>query len=225
MSSRHKPASLRRLAALGAAALLSACSSDRGGGDWLAMVKAARVAWDSRDAPVALDEAAAIPYATLGLRMDGGREQILLLATDIGGERLWTSSAQVALTTRYGRIVRTAGFGTDLSGFVSRDSGREDWTKPHTYAWTADFADLGLYSITITCNVVPMGPDPITILGKAFDTIRVDEACRSAKLDWSFNDSYWISAETGRVWRSRQHFHPKGPEVEIELLRPPLSAG
>lgn len=209
--------------AIAAASLLGGCSSD-GGGDWLAMLQAARVAWDNRDSPVSLADASSIPFATLGLRIDGGREQILILATDVAGDRLWTSSAKIALTVRNGRIVRTAGLGGDLSGYFSPIH-KEDWTTPHRYSWTADFNSLGYYSVAINCDVRPMGPDAIVILEKRIDTIRVEESCRSDRLDWSFTNTYWVNAQSGRVWRSIEQIIPKGQILEIELLRPPLSPG
>jgi hypothetical protein len=204
--------------------LLGACSSE-GAGDWLSLYRAARDSWEERDAPASIEQAAAIPYATLGIRLDEGREQILVLATDDHGERLWTSAARVAITTRDGRIVRTAGFGTDLGGHYANVEGAEVWNTPHSYVWTADFPDLGVYSALVECNVTPEGRDPISILGQQFDTFRAEEKCRSDRLDWTFSNSYWVSRETGRVWRSIQHIHPKGPTLEIEYLRPPASPG
>lgn len=210
--------------ALAGAVSLAGCSSEDGG-DWLSLFQAARSGWENRDAPVGLNEAAAIPYATLGVRIDDGREEILVLAVDTLGDRLWTSAARIAIATRNGRIVRTAGFGTDLSGYSAAAGNQEDWARPHSYSWSGDFTDLGDYSVAINCDVRPVGPEPITILGKQLDTVKVEENCRSNELDWSFTNSYWVSARTGRIWRSVQHIHPKGPMLEIELLRPPLSPG
>ncbi len=219
-SPRHRIA--RRLtAALACTGLVAGCSSD-GGGDWIAMFDAARSSWENRNAGVELKDAAGIPYATLGVRIDGGREQILILGQDENGERLWTSSARVAITTRGGRIVRTSGFGTDLSGYTATGP-REDWSRPHAYTWTADFSDLGYYSVPVTCDVRPAGADPITILGQSFNTTRVDETCHADTLRWSFSNTYWVNTQTGRVWRAQAHFHPKGPALDLEILRPPLS--
>ncbi|MEI9997261.1 MAG: YjbF family lipoprotein [Rhizomicrobium sp.] len=223
MTSSHLKRLYRFAAGCACAGLLAGCSSE--GSDWFSMLKAAREAWDARDAPVSLEQAAAIPYATMGIRINGGREQVLLLATDTNGERLWASGAHVAITTRNGRIVRTAGFGTDLTGYQAAAGDPSGWTRPHSFTWNADFADRGIYSVPVVCRMVPAGPDPITILGKQLDTIRVDESCRAERLDWSFANSYWVSAATGRVWRSIQNVHPNGLTLEIELLRPPLSEG
>lgn len=218
-----RPELSRPILALAVMGLLAGCSSEDS--DWMYMAKAARHLWDTRDAAVTLDEASNIPFATLGVRLDGGREQIMVLATDVAGDRLWSSSGGFSLATRYGRVVRTVGLGTDLGGFSSETPSHENWLVPHTLSWKADFPDLGYYSVAVTCDVRPAGKDPITILGQAFDTVRVDESCRADKLGWSFANSYWVSPSTGRVWRSIVHIHPKGPELELEILRPPLSQG
>ena len=204
--------------------LLAGCSSE-GSGDWSALIDIARQSWEQRDGAVPLSEASAIPFATLGVRMGGASERLLILATDSNGERLWTSAARVALTTRRGRIVATAGLGNDLSGYYSDTAFRTDWKSRRRIAWTADFADLGLYSVVIDCDDVPVGTEKIKILGREIITLRVDEKCQSSQLDWSFTNTYWVSQISDRVWRSIQHVHPKLETLEIELLRTPETEG
>ena len=72
---------------------------------------------------VTREQAAAVPYASMGYALDGGNQIMLVLATDSGGEMLWTSAAHVVIVTRQGRIVRTVGLGHDLSGLTTRNSG------------------------------------------------------------------------------------------------------
>ena len=199
--------------------LLGGCSSE--GGDWESFLNAATQYWNSDNA-VSIEQASAIPFATLGMREDGGPQQVFVLATDDDGVRLWTSSGHVSLQTRDGRIIRTAGLGTDQSSHNADSTAPEAWLTPHRYAWSADFPDIGRYSVAIACRVAPAGSDPIQILGKTFNTVRVDESCESPSLSWSFANTYWVSAKTGRVWRSIQHINPNGPELEVELLRPPV---
>ena len=73
---------------------------------------------------VTRDQAAAIPYASMGYRLDDGIRALLVLATDANGEQLWTSAAHVVIVTRDGRIVRTVGLaarcvGGDADGWPS----------------------------------------------------------------------------------------------------------
>ena len=65
------------------------------------------------------DQAAAIPYASLGYSLDDGNQVMLVLATDANGELLWTSPSHVVIVTRDGRIIRTLGLPHDLSGFTT----------------------------------------------------------------------------------------------------------
>ncbi|HEY4942158.1 MAG TPA: YjbF family lipoprotein [Rhizomicrobium sp.] len=220
---------MKRLGAVTALTAMSAalcgCSSDNGGGDWTAMADVMRKAWDNRNASVELAEAASIPYATMGVRIGDGAQQIIVLATDSGGQRLWTSAARIAITTSGGRIVSTAGFAANLTAVAARDGLGAPWSEPHRVRWTADLSDLGVYSVSIVCQDTPAGHETTTILGKDFDTVRVDETCRSDQLDWSFTNIYWVSLSSGTVWRSVQYIHPNMDPLELEILRPPVTPG
>ncbi len=215
---RRIPAAL--LLALGVS--LGGCSSDSAN-DWLALYKIAKQSWTAGDGSIQLNEAAAIPYATLGVRIGDEPEHLVVLATDSGGERLWTSAARVALTTRGGRIVSTAGLAQNLGALSMGTVFEADWRTAQHVTLTVDFPDLGFYAVSIDCNDVPAGDDPISILGVTLSTFRVDETCESKQLDWKFTNTYWVSSTSNRVWRSVQHIHPKLDAIEIELLRPPES--
>ena len=175
---------------------------------------------------VTREQAAAIPYATLGYSVDGGNQTVLILATDNGGEQLWTSPAHVVIVTRDGRIIRTLGLGHDLSSLTTRDTSApvapaSAIRAPFTSTRLEDFPELGLYSAIVSCRAHAVGRQTIKVLGQAISTIRVDEACQCHKPDWSFVDSFWVDTDNGLVWRSRQHVHPKGGVIETEIFRPP----
>ena len=175
---------------------------------------------------VTREQAAAIPYASLGYSIDGGNQGILVLATDSGGDLLWTSAAHVVIVTRDGRIVRTVGLGQDLSNLTSRDQKgllppAAAVRTPFSSTRLEDFADLSLYGVRLSCQAKLAGRQNIKILGQVIATSRVDEACSSRDPDWSFTNSFWVDQDSGFVWRSRQHVHPKGRPVEIEIFRPP----
>jgi hypothetical protein len=175
---------------------------------------------------VTRDQAASVAYASMGYSLDGGNQAMLILATDSGGELLWTSAAHVVIVTRQGRIVRTLGLDHDLSGLTTRNNAplpplTAAFQAPFTSTRLQDFPELGLYGIQVSCRAHMVGRQNINILGQAVPAVRVDESCRSSQPDWSFTDNFWVDGDNGLVWRSRQHVNPKGGTVETEIFRPP----
>jgi hypothetical protein len=174
---------------------------------------------------VTRDQAAAIPYASLGYSLDDGNQVMLVLATDANGELLWTSPSHVVIVTRDGRIIRTLGLPHDLSGFTTPGgpppSPVQAIRQPFASTRQEDFPELGFYGVAVSCHARLVGRQNIMILGQAITTNRVDESCRSQKPAWSFVDSYWLDADSGLAWQSRQHINPKGGTIEIQIFRPP----
>lgn len=204
---------------LAAAVFSASCSYT--GGDLPALYEVGKSLW-AGPKNITFDDAAAVPYASVGVRL-GSRGQIMLvLATETDGLLMWTSDAKISILTRDGRIVRTAGLGRDLSAYsykmVSTASGT-------TVAWQADFKDMNLAQIPGTCERSQPRDETILILGKSIRTRRIDERCRAQghELSWSFTNTFWIDPDSGMVWRSIQHIHPQMPSLEIVTLRPAAS--
>jgi Group 4 capsule polysaccharide lipoprotein gfcB, YjbF len=213
------------LAACLAMLALAGCSSEQS--DMGLLYGAARDAFSGDGAgSVTLKQAGAVPYASLGVRVDGGPEVLIVLATDAPHSRLWTAAKAIALQTDNGRIVRTAGLAHNLSG-VSGDLGamvspidalrRREGTRTLLY----DFADLHAYSVKTVCNVASRGRENVQILGKAIPTERVEERCRADALNWSFANIFWLGEKSGMVWQSIQYVHPRLGPISTEILRPP----
>ena len=211
---------IRTAPVLAAVWLLGACNGLTRD-DLSSLYEAAEGMW-SKGSDVTLEEAAAVPYASIGLRFGGGSETMLVLASDSNGQLLWTSSLRIAITTRDGRIVETAGFRYNLRGFVSLTD-KPDENGERTIRWQGDFPELGLYSVVVTCRSRVAGEDKIVVLGKSIDTRRIEESCNtdSRQLNWSYRNIYWTDPEDGLVWRSIQHVNPELDAIEIETLRPP----
>ncbi len=216
-------------AAFALALILSGCSSaGSNNSNYWNLFQLLKQSWaaSTGHVRVSYEQVAAVPYASLGYRLDGGNQMMLVLATDTDGDLLWTSPSRVVLVTRNGRIVRSLGLGHDLAALTTSDRSASPapiaaLKAPFTSSRLEDFPDIGLYGVLITCQARQVGRKGIMILGKRIATMRVDEACRSANLDWSFVDSFWLDADSGLVWQSRQHIHPKGGVIELETLRPP----
>jgi hypothetical protein len=220
---------IRGLAGSALALLAAACSSSSSGNtnySQFYQILRQSVSASFGKVRITREQAAAIPYASMGYSLEGENQALLVLGTDSGGQLLWTSSAHVVIVTRDGRIVRTLGLGHDLSGLTTRNdmaipAPAAAMREPFSSTRLEDFPELGLYGILVTCRAHLVGRQSIAILGQAIPTFRVDETCNSLKPDWSFTDSFWVDGDSGLVWRSRQHIHPKGGIVETEIFRPP----
>jgi Group 4 capsule polysaccharide lipoprotein gfcB, YjbF len=175
---------------------------------------------------VSRGEVAAIPYASMGYRIDGGSQNLLVLASDTGGDLLWTARSKVVLLTHDGRILRSVGLAHDVTALTPKSgqalpapaAALRGMVSSERFA---DFPDISAYGVALRCIASSSGAETVTILGNAMRLTRINEACRSATPSWSFVDNYWIEPDSGVVWRTRQHIHPGGEMVETEILRPP----
>lgn len=218
---------MKRSAVLVIIFMLAGCSSS-GTSDYSQFYQALRqgAAASFGNGRITKAQAAAIPYASMGYRVNGGSEQLVVLATDANGEQLWTSAAHVVIVTRGGRITRTVGLEHDVSGVTPRVGQQlpdiaAAFKGNITYTRLEDFPDIPAYGVALVCALSLKGAQTVLILGRGIATVRVDESCRSTDLTWSFTDSYWADPDTGLVWRSQQHLTPKGEVMDTEILRPP----
>ena len=221
--SRNIPNSspIREAVLIACALGLASCSSDSGA-DWSQLYEAAKLTFASDAGSVTLKEAAAVPYASMGVRVGDGAQAMVVLASGMQSEELWTSSARIALLTRGGRIVRTSGFAHNLSAFAGDDPlplFRDPAHAPVETTRQVDFWDMNLFAVTLHCRIASRGEDKVSILGASIDTHRVEENCTSEKPDWSFTDTFWMD-KSGLVWKSVQYVHPGLDPLETEILRP-----
>lgn len=212
--------------AAGSILLLSGCGSADNNdiwGEYLQVLKDSAKGTFG-DKAITREQAASVPYATMGYRLNGGQEMMIILATDTNGDLLWTSSAHIVLLTHDGRIIRTVGLPHNISGVMPLmgdhlPAPAAVLKAAFTSARTVDYPDTGTYSVPITCKMMVAGRETISILGQSIATVRANESCKSNGT--SFQDSYWLDPTSGFVWRSLQHLAPKGDTIETEILRPP----
>lgn len=222
---RRNPAAAR-LGALVGALLLAGCSSE-GQSDFGAYFQIVRESFKGNfgSGGVTRGDAAAIPYATMGVRVDGGHESLIVLATQTESTLLWTSRARVVVETTAGRITRTVGLPNDVSAVTPLGVNRltppaQALVQPFDSRRTMDFPNENRFGVEVTCHAAARGKQRIVILGHPIPTVQVKETCRGQN-GWNFEDIYWIDKDSGFVWKSLQHLHPKGQTVALQIFRPP----
>jgi hypothetical protein len=213
-----------RLSVLGLALGLGACSSD-GNSDWSSISAMVKGYWTDSDT-VSVEQASNIPYATVGVRIGDGTQGVFILASQTGADSLWVSGRIVAITTRDGRIIRTAGLEHNLAGYLPQASlpsseSAASWSTAHTISWTADLTEPTRYSVRVECQRQPQGVEAVTLLGKPIRALKVTENCSASEIGWNFVNTFWVGPDSGFVWKSIQSIHPDIDPIEIETLRPP----
>jgi hypothetical protein len=172
---------------------------------------------------IAREDAARVPFASIGVRVDGGPQMMLVLATVTGPDLLWTSSAQVAVVTRGGRVLKTAGFRENLGATLFQDSdplARTNLAGVKNVRFV-DLPEQGAYTLPIESGYSSETPETIMILGASLQTLRVVEENHCAERGWNFENVFWLDPGNRFIWRSAQTLTPKGPVLDIEVLRPP----
>lgn len=103
---------------------------------------------------------------------------------------------------------------------LSKEINELNKTKLTNFSRIVDLTPPDRYGVRLNSTFDYVGREKIEIVELAFDTHLVVERCVAAEFDWKFENSYWIGAEDGRVWKSIQHVHPDVPPVELQLLKP-----
>lgn len=173
---------------------------------------------------ITIEQAGQVPYSSLGYRLGDSAEQMLVLGTASDNANLWTSAERRALSTKAGRITKTAGFKWNLSETY--------WPAPDPLSEGAaassrstlrllDFGDVKRFGARLHGQFDSARESEITILGTSIPTISLSEICHCEDFDWDFQNQFWLDRQSGFVWRSVQYVHPNLEPFTIEVFRPP----
>ncbi|PIV75809.1 MAG: hypothetical protein COW55_03980 [Rhodobacteraceae bacterium CG17_big_fil_post_rev_8_21_14_2_50_65_11] len=137
------------------------------------------------------------------------------------GVTVWRSTDGGTISTANGVLLNTRGFGTDLHSLE---------TAPLTAAFAsggdAEYSRLfravdgegALQSARLYCRLVPLGPDRIDVLGRAYDTQHFRESCTAdGGMDPLFENDFWRGSD-GTIWKSRQWAGPELGFLELERV-------
>jgi len=178
--------------------------------------------------PMSLQEIESSPYAMLGVDVGGVSKAIMVLGEFQGRDLAWIAADRSILVTRNGRIVRTAGFETNLRDVSSSAHEPIDEAREHKSARATqlvrqmEWSGKGSGSYPASVELTPKGSETIQILNRAVRTLIVDESVEVRSLDWAVTNRYWMDSTTGAVVRTRQQFHPTMSVLTLEMIRPPV---
>lgn len=200
--------------------LLAACSSDPN--------SESSALWDlagqtfrgiTSTSSISRDQAGAIPYATIGVRIGDSDQFLLALESKMQGVLLWTSSARIALETQSSRIVHTAGLEHDVSQTLADGSDPlQHMASQGTCQYVIDMPDRSVFQASVRYELKTTGRVTTEILGTSYDLLHAVEHGSCPSLGWEFDNEYWLGGSF--AWRSRQSLRPDLEPIEVTVLRP-----
>lgn len=205
------------LSIVAAAALLAGCgplNENSAAKGFLAVAKArlsgdAAAAAGAAPAPVLTRaQADAAPGQFLLVTAYGGASVAAMVPVSTNGIRAtWLSADNVTVTTENGVIVATRGFPRDLMAADIRGvreaiaAGGGSAVRAHE-----TLSDIDQISQQVLqCSIARAGGELVQILGKSFQTQRIDETCEGESV--AFTNTYWLGAD-GAIRKSRQAVAP-----------------
>jgi hypothetical protein len=170
-----------------------------------------------------------LPYATLGIRIGENPAAVMVLATVDGTNLRWVSADRVIFVTNGGWLMQTKGLPRDLGACRWVGENPQDplvgFAQTGTLPPRAVYREMDLQHADEKAVAVEsrfeLGKDEIiTIQGRQRACRRVDEIANMRAWRWETRNSFWLDAQTGRVWRMVQQYCPEIPPVRLEVLKP-----
>lgn len=166
-------------------------------------------------------EARALPYASMDAKLGISLHSLVILLRYDGPDLHWYSADKITLITRQGRIITTNGFPDDLlkTQFWTPDPITDRTAAQGHTVRLLDLAYRSLYGLTVDSEWENQGVEHVDIYGQVYTLQRTVERCICRQRDWSFENTFWRD-ENNFVWKSKQHYTPTAPPLELAVLKP-----
>ncbi len=209
-----------------ASLLLSSCGENKLG---RTIIDAYKLTFQDRPSPPFTREyITKLPYASISAKIGKGPKSLLVLWRVENNEQFWLAADGVVLGIKKGRILKTAGLPETIIDTISIDTdpillGLHKKENHLVFERNIDFKGKNSTypkTIKIVSNFSYEGSQIVKIYDINFETILIRESCMAKKLNWKFENFFWVDPNTGMVWKSIQHVSRGFAPVIIEVLKP-----
>ncbi len=183
----------------------------------------------TRDGPAITREyVEQLPYASILTTAERNRALLVLVRDD--GALHYRSANGKLLTLSNGRVIKTAGFETNLAGTTNhqRDpvqAGLHRVSQNYVFRRTVDLMPDHRFNLAAISRFRKRGIERVEILEKSFNLLRVEERLEIPALGFKTTNIFWVEPDTGFVRKSRQTISPEAPTMEIAVTKPYGGAG
>tara|TARA_B100000575_G_C23132834_1_gene657431 strand:- start:841 stop:1473 length:633 start_codon:yes stop_codon:yes gene_type:complete len=172
-----------------------------------------------------LDEINKVPYASMQVRLGRAPNVLVVLEEDRQGVLKWTTSNQIKIYTKSGKIVRLTGIENilervDLDAnypLLNKQILNEDLNVSLVSFYS--FKNPNLYDLPVRSDFKFLKNEKINILNQEVDTLLFEEVSQKNDIYWSFKNYYWVDKKEKIVIKSIQNFTPKNPKLFFSITR------
>ena len=166
-----------------------------------------------------------VPYASMQVRLGRAPNVLVVLEEDRQGLLKWTSSNQIKIYTKNGKIIRLTGTENELDlldigsnhPLLNPDLLNSDLDMSLTTFY--NFRNPNLYNLPVKIEFKYLGEEELMIMGQEVETLLFEETSRKNDIFWEFTNLYWIDKKDKSVLKSIQSFTPKNPKLFFTITR------
>tara|TARA_B100000035_G_C21031360_1_gene568684 strand:- start:216 stop:896 length:681 start_codon:yes stop_codon:yes gene_type:complete len=166
-----------------------------------------------------------VPYASMQVRLGRAPNVLVVLEEDRKGLLKWTSSNQIKIYTKNGKIIRLTGTENELDlldigtnhPLLQPDLLNSDLDMSITTFYT--FRNPNLYNLPVKTNFKYVQDEVLTILDQKIETLLFKETSEKNDIFWEFTNFYWVNKRDKTVLKSVQSFTPKNPQLFFTITR------
>lgn len=165
------------------------------------------------------------PYASAYVKVGDAPQAFVVLAFAEQEQLKWIAADKNMIVTQHGRLVKTQGFGEDITNVSNLDRdplalGLLKSTTPMTWQSRFEWAQVFRGGYEVTSIFRSRGKETLTILDKSRELARFDEQVTVPALNASYTNSYWIEPSNGQIVQSYQYMGPDMALVKFTVLKP-----
>jgi hypothetical protein len=176
------------------------------------------------DAQLPVQKIEQLPYASAYLKVGKAPQAFVVLATSENDQQKWVTADKNMIVTDHGRIVKTIGFGEDITYIenLKSDPLALGLLKPETpkqWHTKATWAQIFRGGYELVSEFEYKGIEQTTILEKPRSLARFDEKIVVPALGQSYTNIYWLNPDNGWVVKTLQYMGPSLAQVQFTILK------
>lgn len=181
--------------------------------------------WGQDDTHVTAKQIANTPYASAYLKVGKAPQAFVVLAFVEQNQLKWIGADKNMVSTQHGRLVKTQGFGEDITYVdnLQQDPltlGLLKTSTPMTWQSRVEWAQVFRGGYATMSVFHARGKETIKILDTSRELLRFDEQVTVPTLNESYTNSYWLDPANGNVVQSQQYMGPDMALVKFTVLKP-----